>query len=671
MNTFHKSLYSLLMLLIVAIALNLAHAQDPESWEETDTILVGRLSYIEGELSRYDPDARDWSATVVEAPIGVDDLMRTEADSRAEFIFPNNTWARIDSQARIQLVALDTRLTHADVSIGTARFYNKSTHSEIKATTPFGLVMAPPGAVFDLRVGEDGVDIIAIRKHVNFIHNKSQEGLEVRSGAPALFADMLHVSAEAGDIDADWVAWNHDMDALWADRMRTEGDSTTYLPEELQSEAYALDRHGVWERVYYDGAYYRFWRPVQISVGWTPFSWGAWIVWHGDHVWVPHEPFGYVTHHYGNWIFTAGFWYWAPPVTRVTILAHHSLLRIGFGWYPGRVAWLHFGAHVGWIPLAPFEPYYAHRHWGRRSIVLTKHTSIRHPNAFRYHDHAVVIHRNHLYRSADYRQARVKSFTAGAIRTKFHTTPVMDQRVVKDYRTLRNRDRFKMSHPIKRHHTIGGGSERLGPNAYAAKRHQGRGSAEARRMAAAEERQKDRQVRSVKIPKARPQERSAKSTGEDESKWYRQQAKVKAQLQTEAGNTSQRTAPIRKKTSFENRRNKPAYDPSTAPQRHRRLVDPSESRLPRPRFENQPQYSHRRSNIAPHKPSAVRTAPPQKRELPKITSERRAPASSRQWQETQQRPEYKSQSPRGRFREDAPSAGFSGSRGRQRNRGRN
>jgi hypothetical protein len=447
MKRTNQSLYSLVMLLIIALAVNLAHAQGMQEWEEQGTVMVGRISHVEGQLSRYDADTGDWTATSREAPIGVDDLLRTEAGSRAEFIMPNNTWARIDSLTELELVALDPGLTHADIPGGNARFYNKSTQSDIKASTPFGTVTAPPGAVFDVYVDKYGVDVIAIEKNVRFIHNASQQKHEVRSNSAGIYADIQTITASSGDVDPSWTAWNHDMDALWAGRMASRGDSNAYLPPQLHSEAYALDRHGIWERVYYKGTYYRFWRPVQVGVGWSPFTWGAWIVWHGDHVWVPHEPFGYVTHHYGNWIFTDGYWYWAPPVTRVMVHAHAPLLRIGFGWYPGRVSWIHFGARVGWIPLAPYEPYYTHCYWGRRSIVVAKGSRFHHhPHSFAHHLHAVVIHRNHLYRSKNYRHARIRGISHGTIRTRYRSAPLLNRKVIKDRGSLENKHRFKPPH---------------------------------------------------------------------------------------------------------------------------------------------------------------------------------------------------------------------------------
>ncbi len=418
-------------------------AQDKiDDWQEDDAVLVGRISHVEGDLSRFDPETDQWVSTTRESPFGTDDLLRTEADARAEIILPNNTWARINGDTRIQLVALTPQTTEVDLPSGNGRFYNKSTQTEVSVTTPFGRIAAPPGSAFDLYVDEEGVDVVAVQDSVFFYHNTSGKRHEVRSDASALFADLQEVTAIADAGDPEWTAWNQKMDALWADRLAARGSSAAYLPPELYADAYALDEYGRWERVYYQGRYYRFWRPVHISAGWSPFTWGAWVVWHGDQVWIPHEPFGYITCHYGNWIFTAGHWFWAPPVTVVMARARLPLLHIGFGWYPGRVSWIHSGAYVGWIPLAPFEPYYTHHHWGRRSIPAARWKD--RPRDFAYHhrQHAVIIHGSHLYRTDDYRKVRVRNISQNTFRTRFRSTPLPDLTVARDSRHKQKQDRF-------------------------------------------------------------------------------------------------------------------------------------------------------------------------------------------------------------------------------------
>jgi hypothetical protein len=435
MTRYKNPLRYLVIAALVTFSATVALAQDAQDWEEQDTTLVGRITHLEGTLSRYADDQDDWVDTAQDAPVGTQDRLYTAAESRAEIILPNNTWIRMDGDTEIQIVTLGANFTEMDISVGTVRLYNKSSTAEIKTTTPFGHIITPAGAAVDLSVYDDGVMVTALKNQAYFVHNPSATRHEVQAGAGAIFADTQQVSAEQGDMAPAWGQWNQQMDALWAMRTRTIGESAAYLPPELQNDAYALDTNGRWEQVYYEGGHYRFWRPVHVHAGWTPFSSGVWSMWWGDQVWIPHEPFGYVTHHYGNWIFTAGYWYWAPPVTRIMLQAGLPLFHIGFGWYPGRVAWIHTTAYVGWFPLAPYEPYFSHRRWGRRSMVVANGANFRYNNhTYKHRRHAVVIHRSHFNQGQNYRDVRVQPIAYATVAKRFQTTPVLDKRTFNDSR---------------------------------------------------------------------------------------------------------------------------------------------------------------------------------------------------------------------------------------------
>ncbi|MBW1850284.1 MAG: FecR domain-containing protein [Deltaproteobacteria bacterium] len=445
-----KFLWVLFIMAFVMIPVSMTYAHvDSQDQEEELAVLVGRISHIDGQLLRYVPEEEDWVVTVKDAPFGIEDVLYSSFDGRAEIIMPNNTWARVDGDTQIQLIVLTDESTEIDLASGKARLYNKSSDAVIKATTPFGNVTAPAETIFDLYVGENAVEIIALKGTVSFVHNSADTKYEVISGSSSIFADSVQVTASEGRVNQDWDAWNINRDILWADRMEAKGKSAQYLPSRLHDEAYLLEKHGRWERVYYDGAYYNFWRPVYVSAGWAPFTMGRWTVWCGDNVWIPHEPFGYITHHYGNWIFTHGYWYWAPPVTHVMVHAGLPLLHIGFGWYPGRVAWIHSGIYVGWIPLSPYERYYCHRRWGRRSFAVgyvNRAHFYRNINRYRHRRHAVIIHRKHFYRGRHYRNVRIRNIPHATVIKRYRMAPVINNAVLMNYRTNKKRYNFTDAH---------------------------------------------------------------------------------------------------------------------------------------------------------------------------------------------------------------------------------
>jgi hypothetical protein len=199
----------------------------------------------------YVPDEKDWAATVKDAPFGIDDALYSGKDGRAEIIMPNNTWARIDGDTQVQLIILKDDVTEIDVASGLARFYNKGSDVVIKATTPFGYVMAPAKTSFDLYVGDDSAEVISLKGTVDFVHNTSETRFEVIAGSSSILADSRKVTAGEAREESYWHAWNGKRDTLWAKRMRVRGKSVKYLPPRLYHEASLDGRHLPWA----DGRY--------------------------------------------------------------------------------------------------------------------------------------------------------------------------------------------------------------------------------------------------------------------------------------------------------------------------------------------------------------------------------------------------------------------------------
>ncbi|MCL2341242.1 MAG: hypothetical protein FWC49_06005, partial [Proteobacteria bacterium] len=419
------------------------------------TILVGRIAHLEGgKLLRYVPENQDWVATVKDAPFGLEDAMYAENGVKAESIMPNRTWIRIGGDTQLQMIALDPETTTVDVASGLARMYNKNPNAIIKATTPFGYVVAPEGTVFDLYVGDQSMEVIAVRGTVDFVHQATGERYEVRERDASLIADSRSIASGNGTVDAAWDDWNGQRDSLWANRLRSQGPSANYLPEPIRDESYALEENGRWEQVYYEGESHSMWRPSAVDPGWSPYTEGRWTVYYGDNCWIPSEPFGYVTHHYGSWVWVDSYkrWYWLPPTVRAVGPAPR--LFIAFGWYPGRVGWMHSGSAIGWIPLAPDEPFYGHRAWGPRVVVINRGPSINiNIGRYRYLDRAVVISPDHLYRGVRY-TPYVQRLSRTAILNSYKPAAVIDRNVIRTFDTDHRRFAFNDAKIERKPHAI-------------------------------------------------------------------------------------------------------------------------------------------------------------------------------------------------------------------------
>lgn len=404
-------------------------------------MVVGRVYHIEGDLLGYVPDEKDWVTVVKDAPFGVGDTLYSGSTGRAELIVPNGTWIRTGNSTQIEFIALDTDLSEMDVASGVARFYNKSSNTAIKVSSPFGYVLAYPGTVFDFYVGDNSVEVVAVSGKVSFVHSATEAKYDVAAGSPSILADQNQVSSGDGTVDPDWDRWNSTRENIWAARATHGGRSAEYLPPSLRDEAYTLEENGRWERVPYEGSGRWFWRPTTVAIGWSPFTMGRWTDWDGDQTWIPAEPFGYMTHHYGNWVYVSNNWYWAPPVAMVQIGL--PLLNVGFFWNPGRVSWIHSGNNVGWVPLAPRETYYSHRHWGGPHTVVVNNVNITRINInvrnYANANRAIVVNQNNFYNVNNYRNVRVTNINNSTIINNYRAAPVVNNTVVNNYGTNKQR----------------------------------------------------------------------------------------------------------------------------------------------------------------------------------------------------------------------------------------
>jgi hypothetical protein len=408
---------------------------------DAPAMVVGRIFYIEGDLLRYVPAEKDWVAVVRDAPFGTEDTLFSGSRGMAELIVPNGAWVRIGDSTQIQVITLETDLAEMDVASGVARFYNKGSNTVIKATSPFGYVLADPGTVFDFYVGENSVEVVAVKGTVSFVHLATETKYDVAAGSPSILADQQQVSSGEGTVDSDWDRWNRVRENFWATKARVRGRSVEYLPPSLQNEAYALEENGRWESVPYEGTSRWFWRPVKVTAGWSPFTVGRWTDWYGDQTWIPAEPFGYVTHHYGNWVYVGNYWYWAPPMASVRVGL--PLLDVGFYWYPGRVSWIHSGTYVGWVPLAPRETYYSYHNWGGPHVVVVNNVNITQINInarnYAYINRAIVVNQNNFYRVNNYTNVRVTNINNTTIINNYRAAPVVNNTVINNFTTNRQR----------------------------------------------------------------------------------------------------------------------------------------------------------------------------------------------------------------------------------------
>jgi hypothetical protein len=410
--------------------------------------LIGKVSATEGQLLRYVPQVQDWVPTVKDTPFGLDDTLSSGSGSRAEIINPNNTWLRIGGDTVIHLLKLNDDFTEVDVSTGVGRLYNRSSSLMMKVTTPFGYVIVHPESTLDVYVGSETIELFTLQGKAEYVSAAGDSSkYEISLGSPVI-SNGTQVAASSDAIDPQWDGWNMARNNLILTRVEVRGASADMLPRSLQNEASLLEENGVWEEVYSESCKCRekLWRPTKVSPGWRPFTSGRWVEIYGENCWVPDEPFGYVTHHYGNWEFIGGKWYWAPPGKQPQPLAVAAEepapakppqpavvateepppaeqpqpavvatveppppVVTEPAWYPGRVGWFYSETEIGWVPLAPQEQFYSVNNWGPQAVVADDGGSQGNdlPSYDYYDAGGVAVERDNLYHVDNYTTTRM------------------------------------------------------------------------------------------------------------------------------------------------------------------------------------------------------------------------------------------------------------------------
>lgn len=402
-------------------------------------IIVGRITHVDGQIYRYMDADQSWVETFADSPVGTLDVLRTAENSRAEMHFPNHVRVQLDQGAEIEVINLEEEKAEFFLQAGLVRLHKREAAMSLIVATPRGLAKLAPGAVVDLKVDAKTVLIAAVKGEATFMPDGS-DSLEVLSGATKLELTEDSIVAGTGPISSSWNRWCLDRESAWTKNYLVRSE---YLPETMQEYAYALEPFGSWRRVYYRGHYYWAWQPRYVASGWAPYTTGYWHDWHGDLVWIDHNPWGWVTHHHGHWLHLHGAWVWTPYVhvsyvPGVTVVG----FNITYGkkyrphWHPGRVRWITYSSHVGWLPLAPWETYYGCRNWGPRSVAVHGNIGFSinvNLGRHRYVDHAVIVPKKHFRKRGrvainHYNDIRIKNVSKTVIINNYEPLPGLEKR---------------------------------------------------------------------------------------------------------------------------------------------------------------------------------------------------------------------------------------------------
>lgn len=333
-----------LALAIFAVTTSLALADPPAR--------VGRIAYVEGDVSFLNTANDDSIAAQLNWPVTSQNLIATGRGARAE-VQVGSASVRLDSGSELEVTQLDDdhfnlRLIYGSVYV---RIKNPELAKDFALYTSQGRVLLsePSSVRIDTERAPDTTTVSVLDGLANL--SSSESSFTVRAGKRAELAnnELRMVTLRPNDMQDDFDRW-----AVARDQRDDRSQSVRYLSAETTGYE-DLDRYGNWETTSEYGA---VWYPRTVAADWAPYRVGRWTwVDPWGWTWVDSAPWGYAPFHYGRWVMHHQRWCWAPG----TVVARPVWAPAMVGWVGGSNWSVSFSSGaapaVGWFPLAPHEVY--------------------------------------------------------------------------------------------------------------------------------------------------------------------------------------------------------------------------------------------------------------------------------------------------------------------------
>lgn len=292
------------------------------------------VTYV-GVLQGHATIARAEGGTVValrNAPLVTGDTLTTLGSSMADVPLDANVSLRLDDDTSAQL--LDLAAHHRDVRLtsGTIDVFARPNGDSPRIETPSIAVAPDAPGLFRVSVDRGVTSILARHGTLRIVTPNGVEVLEpgeLVTVEGSASAPSLHYAAAPAPDAFD--GFNQTRDAAKA------GEES-------------LDPYGTWVTL---ARYGRAWQPREFA-DWAPYHSGRWF-WRKTlgWVWIARESWGWLPYHDGGWVDDAKLgWCWVPSAPRAA------------GWSPGNAAFFAVVADgrtqsIGWVPLAPAEPFHS------------------------------------------------------------------------------------------------------------------------------------------------------------------------------------------------------------------------------------------------------------------------------------------------------------------------
>jgi hypothetical protein len=339
--------------------------------------IVARVAQLTGVVSFRAAGDDNWDVARLNYPVTPGSALWTEPGARAT-IDVAGSHLTMNSTTEFDINNLDAQSLQATLPQGEVylRLRNLSNAETFSITTPRGVVTIQSDGRYGIAAGDTQHPTLVTVLDGSAQITGDGEPVNVSANATATItgADTFQITVGRAQIDPF-------LAAMLAQEHPVASASTPPAVQQMTGNA-DLAAYGTWRT---DPQYGQVWYP-RVAAGWVPYRDGYWSwVEPWGWTWIDYEPWGFAPFHYGRWCSIGGIWAWAPApfvVNSVVAAPVYTPALVAFFGFGGGGVSVGVGGgfgwnSVGWVPLAPDEPFLPWYHASETYIRNVNVTSVR------------------------------------------------------------------------------------------------------------------------------------------------------------------------------------------------------------------------------------------------------------------------------------------------------